>query len=99
MRFKPFKEKNKKKNWNLFDFRSDPDPDPHQNEANPKHWYKMNKRNLKLDICYGCYLKNSLPYLFCSFILKDVEKSLTKTLTQTITQTIKKVIILKLFKT
>ena len=37
MSFKPFTEKN----WNLFDFMSDPepgpDPDPHQNEADPKH--------------------------------------------------------------
>ena len=37
-----FTEKIKKKNWNSFDIRSDPDPlflepDPDQNEADPKH--------------------------------------------------------------
>jgi len=46
MSFKPYTEKiKKKKNWNLFDFRSDPnrdpepdpDPDPHHNDTNPKH--------------------------------------------------------------
>ena len=36
----PFTENN----WNLFDFRPDPDPlfpesDPHQNEADPKHCF------------------------------------------------------------
>ena len=34
MSFKPYTEKiKKKKNWNLFDFRSD----PHQNDTDPKH--------------------------------------------------------------
>ena len=41
MSFKPYTEKNQEeKNWNLFDFRSDPDPepdpDPHQNDTDPK---------------------------------------------------------------
>ena len=38
----PLTDKNSEKNWNLFDFRTDPDPlipeaDPRQNEADPKH--------------------------------------------------------------
>ena len=47
MSFEPYTEKiKKKKNWNLFDFRSDPDPyleqdpDPsswNQNNTDPKH--------------------------------------------------------------
>ena len=28
MSFKPYTEKLRRKNWNLFDFRSDPDPEP-----------------------------------------------------------------------
>ena len=36
MSFKPYTEKIKEKNWNLFDFRLD--PDPHQNDTDPKHW-------------------------------------------------------------
>ena len=41
MSFIPFREKIKKKNWNLFNFRSDPesDPDPHQNKADPNHLF------------------------------------------------------------
>jgi len=42
MSFKPYTEKiKKKKNWNLFDCRldpnRDPEPDPHHNDTNPKH--------------------------------------------------------------
>ena len=44
MSIKPltYRKNLRKKNWTMFDFRSDPDPlfpeaDPHQNEADPKH--------------------------------------------------------------
>ena len=44
MRIISFTEKNSEKNWNLIDFRSDPnpqfpevDPDPRQNEADLEH--------------------------------------------------------------
>ena len=41
----PFTEKQiRKKNWNMFDFRSDPesDPDPHQDEVDLKHCIMLN---------------------------------------------------------
>ena len=53
MHFKPYTEKNKKKIWNLFDFRSDPDPDPELDPLSRKRikiHIKMKRiRNTELD--------------------------------------------------